>query len=219
MPVGCAVFWVVSPRVRNSTSSTGPRSQDSFFSAVKTKVIAFCGRATSGKTTAAEWLEGLFRARSQGARIIPFAKPLKDKARELGWNGVKDEKGRALLQRLGTDVCRECIDEDYWVDAWMKEYNEAQQQGIQWVLTDDMRFGNELQAVRDLNAHVIKIVRPQGWLRETHYTLLHILGRVHPSEVGFCNEEVDQILVNDGSLTDFYWKAYAIHKQVTARKK
>ena len=69
------------------------------------------GPAGSGKTTMAKGLIGALLNHDDATHtILPFAKPVKDVARNMGWNGEKDEKGRRLLQLLGTECGRECID-------------------------------------------------------------------------------------------------------------
>lgn len=124
-------------------------------------IIGLCGKAGAGKTTFANMLIDNFIKLTdmhKGAMILPYAKALKDLALSIGWNGEKDDKGRRLLQLLGTDVCRNCIDEDYWVKAWDKQRQEAIADNIELFIADDVRFLNEVSRIDDLNGTIYKLI-------------------------------------------------------------
>jgi hypothetical protein len=115
-------------------------------------IAGICGKAGSGKTTFANYLIQQFRELTDDqymCTIIPFAKALKELAVEIGWNGIKDEKGRLLLQRLGTDVCRDCIDKNYWVKKWEQAVAKERAAGVKLVIADDVRFPNEIISIQD----------------------------------------------------------------------
>ena len=59
-----------------------------------------------------------------------------------GWNGEKDEKGRELLQKLGTDLGR-TNNPNVWVNC-VKEIVKALQTEYDFVLIPDVRFPNEM---------------------------------------------------------------------------
>ena len=100
--------------------------------------IAITGRAGSGKSTFAKMLA----EHLDSFTILPFAKPLKDIAYSMGWNGEKDDKGRRLLQLLGTECGRECINENIWVRKWQERAHEI---GAKFTIADDCRFDNEAE--------------------------------------------------------------------------
>jgi len=103
------------------------------------------------------------------------------------WNGSKDEKGRRLLQLIGTEVARECIDEDFWVNEWV---NTCEKEGIfsnyDYIIIDDMRFDNEAKMVREYNG-VVVMVEGEKYNLGSNST--------HASERGV-----------DISLVDYYYK-------------
>ena len=124
-------------------------------------VLGFCGKAGAGKTTIANMVLNQFLEMTDtkiGCVIIPFAKALKDLAVQLGWDGVKDERGRRLLQLLGTDVCRKCISEDYWVDRWKESLARERARRIQLIVADDVRFSNECECINSFGGAIYKIV-------------------------------------------------------------
>ena len=81
-------------------------------------VIGLNGQFRHGKSFMAKYIQE--EAQSQGlcVQIVSFADPLKDLCRrEFGWDGEKDNKGRRLLQVVGTDAGR-AYDENNWVNKW-----------------------------------------------------------------------------------------------------
>lgn len=136
-------------------------------------VIAFVasGGMGSGKTTAAQRL-----VHAHGFVYMPFAGPLKATAMQITPDGKIDKKrDRTLLQFLGTDYFRDCIDVDYWTKLWRRNVARALALPTaiyQGVVVDDMRFfststphgDNELQIVKALGGKVINIETPP-WKR------------------------------------------------------
>lgn len=119
-------------------------------------VIGICGPALSGKSTFGTMLGARVAERvgSSSVHHCPFAGPLKTFARAMGWNGAKDDRGRRLLQLLGTECGRECIGPDVWVDQW-----RALLPGRGYVIVDDVRFRNEAEAVVSGCGHLFELSR------------------------------------------------------------
>ena len=59
------------------------------------------------------------------------------------WDGVKDEKARSLLQRVGTDTIRK-QNPDYWVE-FISEFLKMFPDEWDYVLIPDARFPNEIR--------------------------------------------------------------------------
>ena len=115
-------------------------------------VVGIHGPLGGGKT----YLANLLATQFEHPVILPFAKPLKDFAFQLGWNGQKDAKGRRLLQLLGTECGRECIDEDVWVNHWERARATLPEE-TDIVIADDMRFDNEWVHIQSLEGCSIKL--------------------------------------------------------------
>lgn len=172
------------------------------------KIIAICGNLESGKTTLMNLLIEEYVSRGNTVTHLPFAQPLKELAKEIGWAGEKDDKGRRLLQLLGTEVCRNCISDNYWVDRWSASLEKTTSDVV---IVDDMRFANELVAAKNYNAFCIMVKRPQPLLKLFRRALQRITGRLHLSERGLPEKEMDLIIVNDQSIE--YLKKLAITTQ------
>jgi hypothetical protein len=65
---------------------------------------------------------------------------------------------RRILQWWGTEY-RRAQDADYWTKAWQRKV-ASYDLGAVHILVDDVRFMNELEAVRSLGGQIIKIERP-----------------------------------------------------------
>lgn len=143
-------------------------------------LIALTGPMGSGKTTIATALAIRLERRGLRACVEPMAGPLKRFAKQMGWDGRKDKRGRRLLQLLGTECGRKCISDDIWVEQWRKSVEG-------WdgpVICDDVRFDNEA-AVFDM---VFKLPMrfdecKNGWQRFAK-RLRYATGYVHKSERG-----------------------------------
>lgn len=130
-------------------------------------VIGICGFKGSGKSTVARHLVKEYGFRSlnfKGAIIAEIIRKFPDVLDELKrfYNAelhelfeTKPPIVRALLQNYGTEV-RRCDDENYWVDKWIERVNE---EGERDIVTDDVRFFNELTAIKGMNGILIRVKR------------------------------------------------------------
>lgn len=156
----------------------------------------------SGKTFAATVLA------HQGYQPVSFAEPLKrmacefltslgyrqDEALRLVWvdkHKVIPDLGvtvRHLLQRLGTEWGRQQIADDVWIRCWQARIKQHDQ-----VVTDDVRFLNEAEAVKAAGGQMWMIRRPSA----AH-------GGEHVSEGALDSwDGFDVVIDNGGSLEEF----------------
>ena len=158
------------------------------------RVILISGSARFGKDSAAFIMKELLEKQKKKVLIIHYADNLKLFAKNyFGWSGQKDQKGRELLQWLGTDVVRKNY-EDTWVDMTV-----ALLKGIKtlydYVIIPDVRFPNEIDKMCDnFDCITIRIIRPNfdnGLTDEQ---------KKHPSETALDNYPMEYELINDGDL-------------------
>lgn len=142
-----------------------------------TSVIAFSGKAGSGKTTSTDYLLKTYPDKyvkinfkdamvEEMRRIFPQTlrmMSLSSENYEFGIRTVDDlfthkpPEMRALMQEFGTEL-RRGDDPDYWVKAWMRKANKVISEG-KVIVVDDLRFLNEEKAIRGLGGMVIKVSR------------------------------------------------------------
>jgi len=169
------------------------------------KIILISGKARSGKDTVAKYIEQKLNNENKKVLICHYADLLKYMCKTFfNWNGEKDNKGRTILQHVGTDVIRKDYP-NYWVDfiidvLW-KFYDEWD-----YVIIPDTRFPNEIdrmveefnykdeyETIKPINTIRIKRNIADGLTREQNN---------HPSEVALDNYKFDYYIENDGTLNE-----------------
>lgn len=158
-------------------------------------LVGLVGYAQSGKDTLAGYL---------GYRRIAFADPLKELAlacnphlapdtlsslrdwvEEEGWEATKAQApgAREFLQNLGCGV-RDVLGADTWVQAAFAKYDPTQPTVI-----TDVRFPNEIAAIRARGGVIVRIDRPGTKPPNNHV-----------SEFAWQSEAPDHFICNDGGL-------------------
>ena len=161
------------------------------------KVICISGKARHGKDTVAELLADVLKENGKRVLVTHYADLLKYVCKTFfGWDGVKDEKGRELLQYVGTDKVR-AVSPDYWANFVVSILSIF---GDQWdyVLVPDTRFPNEYEIYRafGMDAMIVRVIRPNYISTLTGQQLQH------PSETAMDDYPFDVFFVNDGKLQD-----------------
>ena len=71
------------------------------------KVICISAKAQHGKDTVANFMKECLEAKEKRVLVTHYADLVKYGCKTFfNWDGQKDEKGRALLQYVGTDIVR-----------------------------------------------------------------------------------------------------------------
>lgn len=172
---------------------------------MNTNVVLVSGRAQHGKDTFAGIMRDLLEKEEKKTLIIHYADLLKFICTKFfGWNGEKDDAGRALLQTVGTDVIR-AKDPDYWVNFVIKTLGFFNDE-FAYVVVPDLRFPNEYDRMFEAGYDVthVHVVRPDfdNGLTEEQ--------KKHPSENDMGNYNVDYTVVNDGDIEALTRKAKTI---------
>lgn len=123
------------------------------------------------------------------------------------WN---DLTPRQILQRVGTDLFRDGLDENVWVNSLFSQYIEMSVNNYKvpnsfqnWIITDT-RFPNELKAVKDRGGITIKVNR--GTVEQDE--------NLHASETALDKSDFDYIINNEGTIEELIEKVREIlHKE------
>ena len=112
------------------------------------RVICISGKAQHGKDTVAKMLYDNLSSKGHKVLITHCADLLKYICRTFfDWDGEKDDKGRTLLQHIGTDVVRK-QKPDFWVN-FIKSVLELFKNEWDYVLIPDCRFLNEYELLKN----------------------------------------------------------------------
>jgi dephospho-CoA kinase len=158
------------------------------------RLIGLAGRARAGKDTVAEYL-----ANNYGFKQFSFAEHLKNVAEVAGWNGLKDEKGRILLQHLG-DTLRE-YDKDIFIKnltAKIETYERMVSYALleTRVVISDVRLPSEIEALKNLGASIWYISRSIEGIEKVP---AHITETLNPDSFKF-----DYVFDNSSSFQALY---------------
>ena len=161
------------------------------------KVVLISGKAQNGKDTFASILNEQLKNDGKRVLITHYADLLKYICRNyFGWDGNKDERGRQMLQYVGTDVIRK-QNPSLWVDfvAMMLGYFH---ENWDYVIIPDCRFPNEVSTMVDNGFDVVhvRITRPDFISPLTEEQ------QKHPSEIALDDTAPDYYIENKGTLKD-----------------
>lgn len=160
------------------------------------KIITISGKAESGKDTTAKTIKNKLEPMGYNVLICHYADLLKYICKQFfDWNGQKDEVGRSLLQKVGTETIREKQPE-YWVD-FIKSILNLFPSEWDYVLIPDCRFPNEINSMKtDYDCISVRVTRPnyQNHLNEEQ--------RKHASEIALDDFEFDYEIINPGNMND-----------------
>lgn len=113
---------------------------------------------------------------------------------------------RDFLQKLGTEAMRDGLHTNVWVNALFADYNPVAKLAggdilPNWIITD-MRFPNEMEAVKERKGITIRVSR----------TGIHTpkVEDLHPSETSLDDAEFDYHIDNSGTIEDLIEKVIEI---------
>jgi hypothetical protein len=168
-------------------------------------LIGLTGPAGSGKDTVANVLGGYHKFAA-----LSYAKPLKRAASEIfklpiahfydeALKEVINEAWgmtpRTMLQKLGTEACRNGIHQDIWLKSLQVEANLLFADGYDIVISD-VRFENEAAQIRSLGGVVVHVV-------SNRKSRLDATAQAHASEAGVkFVKGSDFVFHNTGAIAD-----------------
>lgn len=163
------------------------------------KVILISGKMRHGKDTFANELKKQLEENNKRVLIVHYGDYLKYCLKEYyGWDGIKDEKGRTLLQHFGTEIVR-AKDENFWVDTVARLISAIKEEW-DYVLIPDVRMPNEIDRIYDFFSwDEITTVRIERWIDpNTPYTdpTSTRAQREHYSETALDNYAFQYIIEN-----------------------
>lgn len=171
-------------------------------------IILLSGKAGSGKDTVCEFIKEYYK--DNMAHLL-FAGTIKQYAKDFfNWDGREETKPREFLQKIGTDVIRNKLNNpNFHVNRVMEDIEILQYYFDNFVVTD-ARFPNEIERVKDKfskNTYVIRINRDE----------LRLKGQqaLHESETALDDySSFDFIIDNNSTLEDLRDNIFKILKKL-----
>ena len=159
-------------------------------------IIMITGKAGCGKDTAFKIIK---KYATRLVKRYAFADPLKDIAYKVGWDGIKDEKGRRLLVSLGKAINQ--YQKNFFV---FETANAITADNISYTkVITDLRLPCEYKAMREWFPECERIVLIKIFGRASEYgsTTDDITERdISEDDIGRC---FDFIVDNSGSYSEF----------------
>lgn len=161
------------------------------------KIVLISGKARHGKDTVAGIIEQSVKERGERVLVTHYADLVKYICKSFfGWDGKKDERGRHILQYVGTDVVRK-QNPTFWLDFLVSVLKFFDGEW-DYVIIPDTRFKNEVFGMIDAGFDVthLRVVRnnvEDGLTPEQ---------RMHQSEIDLDDVEPDAFIYNNGTIFD-----------------
>lgn len=177
------------------------------------KVILLSAKARHGKDYTANILKGLLESDDKKVLICHYADLLKYICKTFfNWDGNKDDKGRTLLQHVGTDTIRK-QNPDYWVE-FISGFLKMFPNEFDYVLIPDCRFPNEI-------TYMIK----DGWdvmtvriNRLNYESLLTKEQQNHSSETALDNYQFDYYLDSESGIDNLTIEVNKLYNYIKLRE-
>lgn len=189
-------------------------------------LISFSGKLRAGKDTAADFLvdnfgfvkhvfsdaihEAMLKIDPhvyydwKTERLVRYSSVVES----LGYTKAKElPEVRRLLQRLGTEVGREMIDENVWVDIMDRK---IQADASKKIVVSGVRYPNELNLIRHHGGLAVYVFRTENEKP--------VEGEVHKSESSLQPGDFDAVITNDGTLDDLYAKVDELRRELKGEK-
>lgn len=170
-----------------------------------TTIVGLTGLKGSGKDTAAKvlkaagfeevkmaaGLKGMIRSflYYQGVDSLIVERMIEGDLKEIETEYLGGKSPRQFMQLLGTEFGRDLIHPDLWVNAWKRRVASVDK-----VITTDIRFPNEAQALTEAGGKLYRIER------DTDVNVYSL----HESEKHIPNLPVEAIIDNRGSIDELH---------------
>ena len=172
-------------------------------------VIVLSGKARSGKDTSLEILKR--KCEQIGKKVISlyYASSIKEYAKKISsWDGNDENKPRTLLQVLGTDIIRNTIDKNFFINRIIEDI-KVYSKFFDVIIIGDARFPEEIDYIKNEFKNVISV-----HINREDMNLLTKEEKKHATETALDNyKRYDYEINNDGSIEDLKTKLEEIIKE------
>ena len=174
-------------------------------------IFIVSGKANSGKDTSCDLINNYIKIKNRKSINLQFSSYIKMYAKAIsGWDGSEDSKPRTLLQTLGTDIIRDKIDNNFFIDRVIGDI-KVDSYYFDLITISDARFPEEIETISNKfkNVYKIKIERPN------FVSSLDSKEKKHRTEIALDNyKNYDYVVINDSTIEDLNKKLKDIVNEV-----
>ncbi|HEY8803991.1 MAG TPA: hypothetical protein VIM42_02595 [Clostridium sp.] len=159
------------------------------------KIIIVSGKAQNGKDSTADILMQQLKGTSIKLSYADYLKLIAKKF--FGWDGKKDEKGRSILQFVGTDLIREELGmENFHVNRVCEDIKIAEKE-YDYFFIPDARRKNEIYFTQAMFPDAVTTIRVS---RKDFKSPLTYEQQNHISEIGLDDFKFDHYVKSESGL-------------------
>ena len=177
----------------------------------ETKIFLIAGEARSGKDTVLQIIKKYYEEKNKLVVKLGYADYIKNYAKKItNWDGKDETKPRDLLQIIGTDIVRNKINKDFFINRICEDIM-VYKYFFDVIIISGARFPNELDIPKKLfkNVNIIKVERPNFTNELTEKQKNHITEHALEEYKNY-----DYLITNDSNLKDLETKVKQIIEEV-----
>ena len=176
-------------------------------------VYIFSGKARAGKDTSAAFVNNYYLKKNKKVVNLQYSAYLKEYAKKIvDWDGSDETKPRQLLIDLGTNLIRNKLDENFFINRMIEDIRVLSY-FFDVITISDARIVGELEIPKKTfdNVKIVNIVRPNfdNGLTEAQKQTL-----TETSLNGYSG--YDYTVINDGSIEDLEKSIVEIVEEIDA---
>lgn len=172
-------------------------------------IFVIYGKARSGKSTVTEYIKEYYENKNLKAIDIMYAESIKNYAKKiLDWDGLDETKPRDFLQQLGTEIIRNKIDNNFFINRVLQDI-EVYSYFYDAIIITDARLKEEIEIPYNKYEKVIRIKI------EGNKSDLTEKQKKHVTEIALDNyDKYEYKIINNGTLEELKSKVNNILDEV-----
>lgn len=177
----------------------------------ETKIFLLAGSARTGKDTVAQAIVNYYEKKGKKVVRFGFSDYIKNYAMKIiNWDGNDETKPRELLQTIGTDIVREKINKDFFINRVCEDIM-VYKYFFDVIVISGARFPNELDIPKSkfTGVTIIKMERPKYENNLTPKQKSHITEHALENYQNY-----DYLIKNDGDIDKLILKTKQIIEEV-----
>lgn len=177
----------------------------------ETKIFLIAGQARSGKDETLKIIKDYYEKQNKLVVRLGYADYIKNYAKKItNWDGTDETKPRELLQIIGTDIVRNQIDKEFFINRICEDIM-VYKYFFDVIIISGARFPDELDIPKSKfkNVTIIKMERPNYENELTEKQKMHITEHALENYKNY-----DYLIINNGDLKDLETKVNKMIEEV-----